>query len=97
VADHQFDGSGKRFWREVTALLDSERARMRVGQVAIPYDTCTEPSNVQPGGSACPFRFHSLGCGHATIRTRSCCSRPPRLHPALKTVPDVMVRPGRLA
>lgn len=64
VADHQFDGSGNRVWRQVTALLDSERARMRVGQVAVPYGTCTEPSNVQAGGSACPFRFRCLGCGH---------------------------------
>jgi hypothetical protein len=64
VADHQFDGSGNRVWRQVTALLDSERARMRVGQVAVPYGTCTEPSNVQAGGGACPFRFRCLGCGH---------------------------------
>jgi site-specific recombinase XerD len=64
VADHQFDGSGNRVWRQVTALLDSERARMRVGQVAVPYGTCTEPSNVQAGGCACPFRFRCLGCGH---------------------------------
>lgn len=64
VADHQFDGSGNRIWRDVTVLLDSERARMRVGQIAVPYGTCTEPSNVQAGGSACPFRFRCLGCGH---------------------------------
>ncbi|MEV6415662.1 site-specific integrase [Kribbella sp. NPDC051718] len=64
VADHQFDGSGNRVWRQVAVLLDSERARMRVGQVAVPYGTCTEPSNVQAGGSACPFRFRCLGCGH---------------------------------
>jgi hypothetical protein len=63
VADNQFDGSGKRIWREVTALLDSERARMRVGQIAVPYGVCTEPSNVQAGGGACPFRFRCLGCG----------------------------------
>lgn len=37
---------------------------MRVGQVAVPYGTCTEPSNVQAGGSACAFRFRCLGCGH---------------------------------
>jgi integrase len=64
VADHQFDGSGNRIWRDVTALLDSERARLRVGQIAVPYGTCTEPSNVQAGGGACPFRFRCLGCGH---------------------------------
>ena len=64
VADHQFDGSGKRIWREVTALLDSERARMRVGQIAVPYGVRTEPSDVQAGGGACPFRFRCLGCSH---------------------------------
>jgi len=64
VAEHQFDGAGNRIWRQVTALLDSERARMRVGQVAVPYGVCTEPSNVQAGGGACPFRFRCLGCGH---------------------------------
>ena len=64
VADHQFDGSGNRIWRQVTALLDSERARVRVGQTAVPYGTCTEPSNDQAGGSVCPFRFRCLGCGH---------------------------------
>jgi hypothetical protein len=44
--------------------MDSERARMRVGQIAVPYGVCTEPSNVQAGGGACPFRFRCLGCGH---------------------------------
>ncbi|TDO27347.1 hypothetical protein EV643_1631 [Kribbella sp. VKM Ac-2527] len=37
---------------------------MRVGQVAVPYGVCTEPSNVQAGGGACPFRFRCLGCSH---------------------------------
>jgi Phage integrase family len=64
VAKHQFDGAGNRIWREVTALLDSERARMRVGQIAVPYGVCTEPTNVQAAGRACPFRFRCLGCGH---------------------------------
>lgn len=64
VAEHQFDGAGNRVWRQVTALLDSERARMRLGQVAVPYGVCTEPSNVKAGGGACPFRFRCLGCGH---------------------------------
>lgn len=37
---------------------------MRVGSVAVPFGTCTEPSNVKAGGHACPFRFRCLGCGH---------------------------------
>jgi integrase len=64
VTQHQFDGAGNRIWRNVTALLDSERSRMQVGQIAVPYGVCTEPSNVQAGGGACPFRFRCLGCGH---------------------------------
>ena len=30
----------------MNALLDHEHARMRVGAVAVPFGTCTEPSNV---------------------------------------------------
>src|SRR5260370_3324973 len=37
---------------------------MRVGQVAVPFGTCTEPSNVKAGGQACPYKFTCLGCGH---------------------------------
>ena len=45
-------------------LLESEHQRLAVGQVAVPFGICTEPSNVQAGGGACPFRFRCLGCGH---------------------------------
>jgi hypothetical protein len=37
---------------------------MRVGQVAVPFGICTEPSNVKAGGQACPYKFTCLGCGH---------------------------------
>jgi len=40
--------------RDAQALLDSERARHAVGEVAVPYRTCSEPSNVQAGGGASP-------------------------------------------
>jgi hypothetical protein len=43
---------------------DSEHQRLAVGQVAVPFGACSEPSNVQAGGGACPFRFRCLGCGH---------------------------------
>ena len=46
------------------ALLDSEHARYAVGEVAVPYGRCTEPSNVQAGGGACPVRFRCAGCDH---------------------------------
>jgi integrase len=59
-----FDRHGNRIWRDARALLDSERARHAVGEVAVPYGTCTEPSNVQAGGGACPVRFRCVGCDH---------------------------------
>ncbi|MEV0110598.1 site-specific integrase [Nocardia sp. NPDC050799] len=64
VTTFQFDRHGNRIWRQVEALLDDERARMQIGQVAVPYGVCTEPTNVQAGGHACPFRFRCVGCGH---------------------------------
>lgn len=59
-----FDRHGNRIWREAQALLDSERARHAIGEVAVPYGTCTEPANVQAGGGACPVRFRCVGCDH---------------------------------
>ena len=64
LAAFQFDRSGNRVWREARALLDSEHQRLAVGQVAVPFGACSEPSNVKAGGGACPFRFRCLGCGH---------------------------------
>jgi hypothetical protein len=59
-----FDRHGNRIWRDARALLDSERARYAVGEIAVPYGNCTEPSNVQAGGGACPLRFRCAGCDH---------------------------------
>ena len=59
-----FDRHGNRIWRDAHALLESERARYAVGAVAVLYGTCTEPSNVQAGGGACPVRFRCAGCDH---------------------------------
>jgi integrase len=64
LAAFQFDRAGARVWHEARALLDSEHQRLAVGQVAVPFGACSEPSNVQAGGGACPFRFRCLGCGH---------------------------------
>jgi integrase len=43
-------------------LLPAEALREQVGQVAIPFGICTEPSNVQAAGGSCPFRHRCLGC-----------------------------------
>src|SRR5712691_5237953 len=64
VARHQFDGAGRRVFHDITGLLADEQARVRVGQVAVPFGICTEPSNVKAGGSACPYRYVCAGCGH---------------------------------
>jgi integrase len=59
-----FDRHGNRIWRDAQAVLDSEHARYAVGEIAVPYGTCTEPSNVAAGGGACPVRFRCAGCDH---------------------------------
>ena len=64
VTGHQFDRHGKHIWRQAEALLDAEHTRRAIGQVAVPYGTCNEPTNVQAGGGACPFRFRCVGCDH---------------------------------
>jgi integrase len=64
VAQIQFDRHGTRIWRDAKALLDDERVRLAVGEVAVPYGGCSEPSNVSAGGNACPIRFRCVGCGH---------------------------------
>lgn len=64
VARHQFDGHGRRVFHTIASLLADEHARLRVGQVAVPFGTCTEPSNVKASGQACPYKFTCLGCGH---------------------------------
>lgn len=64
LAAFQFDRNGNQVWRHARSLLESERQRLAVGQIAVPFGVCTEPSNVQAGGQACPFRFRCVGCGH---------------------------------
>lgn len=64
VAALAFDRHGNRVWRTAQALLDSEHTRRSLGEVAVPFGTCTEPSNVAAGGGACPFRFRCAGCDH---------------------------------
>jgi integrase len=59
-----FDRHGNRIWRDAHALMESDRARHAIGEVAVPYGTCTEPTNVKAGGGACPVRFRCVGCDH---------------------------------
>ncbi|MET9030460.1 site-specific integrase [Nocardia sp. NPDC004168] len=64
VTTMQFDRHGNRVWHHAKALLDSEHLRHAVGSVAVPYGTCSEPSNVAAGGDDCPVRFRCVGCAH---------------------------------
>src|SRR5680860_1863835 len=64
VAVLQFDRHGNRIWRTAQKLLDSEHTRRAIGEVAVPFGICAEPSNVKAGGNACPFRFRCVGCDH---------------------------------
>ncbi|MEA5456930.1 tyrosine-type recombinase/integrase [Sinomonas sp. JGH33] len=64
VAQHQFDSQGRRVFADVAGLVAEEHARLRVGQVAVPFGVCTEPSNVKAGGHACPYKYSCIGCGH---------------------------------
>lgn len=64
VTGMQFDRHGNRAWRDAKGLLDSEHLRRAVGEVAVPYGTCSEPSNVAAGGDDCPVRFRCVGCAH---------------------------------
>ncbi|WP_242882626.1 site-specific integrase [Actinomadura litoris] len=64
VTTMQFDRHGNRVWRDAQALLDSEHTRRAIGEVAVPYGVCTEPTNVAADGQDCPVRFRCVGCGH---------------------------------
>ncbi|KDA40567.1 transposase [Frankia sp. BMG5.23] len=60
----QFDRHGNRVWQQAQALLDTAHARRAIGEVAVPFGICAEPSNVTAGGQACPYRFRCAGCDH---------------------------------
>ncbi|MGP3921456.1 hypothetical protein [Nonomuraea sp. 10N515B] len=64
VTAMQFDRHGQRVWRQAKAFQDAERLRHGVGEVAVAYGRCTEPSNVQAAGTSCPLRFRCVGCDH---------------------------------
>ena len=64
VTAHSFDRHGNRLWRDAHTLLDSEHARYAVGDVAVPYGRCTEPSNVQRRRRGLPCPVPLRGCDH---------------------------------
>jgi integrase len=64
LAPLQIDRHGKRTMAVVEQLLDSERLRRQVGQIAVPLGLCTEPSNVKARGHGCAYRYRCVGCEH---------------------------------
>ena len=59
-----FDRHGNRLWHEAAALLEAEHPDGLLADIAVPYGRCTEPSNVNAAGAACPARFRCTGCAH---------------------------------
>jgi len=64
LAALQVDRAGDRTRPLVERLLDAEHLRDVVGQVAVPFGVCREPTNVKAHGQACPFRHQCFGCTH---------------------------------
>jgi integrase len=62
LARLQVDRDGTRTRPLVERLLDAEATRQAIGQVALPFGICTEPTNVKAHGQVCPFRHQCLGC-----------------------------------
>ena len=64
LAPLQIDRHGQRTMPVVQELLESERLRREVGQIAVPLGLCTEPSNVKARGQGCVYRYRCVGCEH---------------------------------
>jgi len=58
----QLDAHAGRVRPGIAVLGSSEALREQVGQVAVPFGVCTEPTNVGAEGHSCPFRHRCLGC-----------------------------------
>ncbi|MGH2928207.1 MAG: tyrosine-type recombinase/integrase, partial [Solirubrobacteraceae bacterium] len=63
VAEMQLNHRGNRV-TGLGELVDAEYDRYQVGQIAVAFGTCHEPSNVKASGQACPYRFRCFGCTH---------------------------------
>jgi integrase len=64
LAALQLNHRGEQARPTVERLLDSEHLRDAVGQVAVPFGICREPTNVKAHGQVCPFRHQCFGCTH---------------------------------
>jgi integrase len=64
VSEMQLNHRGHRVTADLAELVDAEYDRYQVGQIAVAFGTCHEPSNVKSSGQACPYRFRCFGCAH---------------------------------
>ena len=64
VSEMQLNHRGHRVTVNLGELVDAEYDRYQVGQIAVAFGTCHEPSNVKSSGQACPYRFRCFGCTH---------------------------------
>jgi integrase len=62
LAALQVDRDGQRSRPVLERLLQSDVTRDAIGQVAVPFGICTEPTNVKAHGQACPFRHQCFRC-----------------------------------
>ena len=58
----QLDALARRVRPGIGELVASEALREQIGQVAVPFGVCTEPTNVSADGQSCPFRHRCFGC-----------------------------------
>ena len=64
VSEMQLNHRGNRVSTSLAELVDAEYDRYQVGQIAVAFGTCHEPSNVKSSGQSCPYRFRCFGCTH---------------------------------
>jgi hypothetical protein len=64
VSEMQLNHAGNRISTGFAGLVDAEYDRYRVGQIAVAFGTCHEPSNVKSSGQSCPYRYRCFGCTH---------------------------------
>lgn len=58
----QLDAAGRLVRPGTIALGEADALREQIGQVAVPFGICTEPTNVAAAGRSCPFRHRCTGC-----------------------------------
>jgi integrase len=64
VSEMQLNHRGNRVTTNLGELVDAEYDRYQIGQIAVAFGTCHEPSNVKSSGQSCPYRFRCFGCTH---------------------------------